>query len=90
VILQIRSRLPDDKPHRNLNEVLQQLCAKNYISASVIELFLQLRKARNAAAHESEEELSSGEAIELIRQVKLLEDLLKKVLDQIPVPSRRI
>src|SRR5262249_51447882 len=91
VILQIRSRLPDDRPHRNLNEVLQQLLVKEYISSSVVELFNQLRKARNAAAHgKGEEGLSPGEALELIRQTSLLEDLLKQVLVKLPEPNHKI
>jgi hypothetical protein len=88
VLLQIRSRLPDDKPHRNLNEVLQQLLVQEYISSSVIELFNQLRKARNAAAH-GEEGLSPGEALELIRQTSLLEDLLKQVMVKLPAPNHK-
>ena len=91
VILQIRSRLPDDKPHRNLNEVLQQLLAKEYISSSVVELFNQLRRARNEAAHgKGEEGLSPGEALELIRQTSLLEDLLKQVMAKLPVANHRV
>lgn len=84
-ILRIRSRMPEGNPHRGLLEVLQQLHAKDYISSSVVELFLQLRKARNAAMHgKDEEKLSPGEAVELIQQVKLLEDLLRRASTKLP------
>jgi argonaute-like protein implicated in RNA metabolism and viral defense len=85
-ILKIRSRLTD-RPHRTLNEVMHQLKLKGHISASVEELYLQLRKVRNSAAHREQEEMSSVEAVELMSQVKLLDDLLKNVLDQLPSPS---
>lgn len=91
VLLKIRARLPDDKPHRNLNEVLNVLLDQNYISSSVIALFQRLRETRNIVAHSrDEEEMTSGEAIELVREIKRLQNLLNGVLDQLPRKSIRI
>lgn len=91
VILRIRDKLPDDKPHRNLNEVLQQLNEKKYVSANVIVLFKQLRKATNVATYgKDEHELSPNEALELIRQIWLLKDLLERIFQQLPRPSKRV
>jgi hypothetical protein len=91
VILQIRARLPDDKQHRTLNEVLKALAAKKYITDSVVALFQKVREARNTVAHaRGEDEMSFGEAIELIRQIKLLQSLLMRVYSQLPPRSDRI
>jgi hypothetical protein len=90
VLLKIRQRLPDDKPHRNLNEVLKALADDNQISQTVITLFQSLRQARNTAAHQKDEKLTKGEAIELISQMKKLQDLLETVLNKLPPKSDRI
>jgi hypothetical protein len=91
VLLRIRQRLPDDKPHRNLNEVLKALADDNQISQSVIGLFQSLRQARNTAAHEKGgEKLTQGEAVELISQIMSLQDLLETVLNKLPPKSDRI
>lgn len=90
-LLQIRSRLPDDKPHRNLNEVVKALSDQKYITQSAVTLFQKLRDARNAAAHaRGEEEMSPAEAIELITQVKLLQSLLVKAQSQLPALNARM
>ncbi|WP_233022340.1 DUF4145 domain-containing protein [Rhodopseudomonas boonkerdii] len=91
VILRIRQRLPDDKPHRNLNEVLKALADDNQISQSAITLFQRLRQARNTAAHGEESgKLTPGEAIELINQITNLQELLEAVLEKLPRKSQRI
>ena len=91
VLLTIRQRLPDDKPHRNLNEVLQALADDNQISQSVISLFQSLRQARNTAAHgKSGEKLTQGEAVELINQMKTLQGLFETVLNKLPPKSNRV
>jgi len=91
LILKFRARMPDDRPARNLYEVLKALEKQQYIPQSAITLFQSLREARNAAAHgKSEEKLSSGEALDLIRQIKLLQEVLIPVLDQLPPKSTRI
>jgi len=91
VLLRIRQRLPDDKPHRNLNEVLKALADDSQISQNVITLFQSLRKARNTAAHAKDgESMAPGEAIELIGQMKNLQDLLETVLNKLPPKSDRI
>lgn len=86
VVLQIRARLPDDKPHRNLNEVLKYLFDQKFISASVVTLFQRLREARNTVAHTSDEKITTGEALELVRQCKLLITLLWSITGQLPNP----
>lgn len=84
-ILQIRSRLPDGKPFRTMVEVLKALVNQGYITESVLALFNKLRAARNTAAHaKGEEEMSPGEALELIRQIKLLQSLLIEVVAKLP------
>ena len=91
LILQIRARMPDDRPARNLYEVLKALEKLQFIPQSVVALFQSLREARNAAAHgEGEEGLSTSEALDLIGQIKLLQEVLRPVLDQLPKKSSRI
>jgi hypothetical protein len=91
LILQTRERMPDGRPYRNLYEVLKALEKLEFIPSSAVALFQSLREARNAAAHgKSEEELSSSEAISLIRQIKLLEEVLTPVLDRLPPKGARI
>jgi hypothetical protein len=91
LILQIRERMPDARPSRNLYEVLKALEKQQFIPQSAIALFQSLREARNAAAHgKGEEALSSSEALDLIRQIKLLQEVLRQALDQLPKKSPRI
>jgi hypothetical protein len=90
VLLQIRSRLPDDKPHRNLNEVLSYLNNAGLISGSVVGLFNTIRSARNAVAHTKDEKMTAGEAIELVRETRMLIELLRGVWDKLPPRSNRI
>ncbi|MGM5029635.1 hypothetical protein AB7813_21000 [Tardiphaga sp. 20_F10_N6_6] len=90
-LLRIRQKLPDDKPHRNLNEVLKALADESYISANVITLFQSLRQARNTAAHAKEDaKMTPGEAIQLIGQISLLKNLLENVSDGMPQIGNRI
>lgn len=89
VLLRIRQRLPDGKPHRTLNEVLKALVDDSQISQSVVTLFQRLRQARNTAAH-GEESLTPGEAIELIGQMKNLQELFEVVLGKLPPKRDRI
>jgi hypothetical protein len=89
VLLQIRARLPDNKPHRNLNEVLAQLNNAGLISGSVIGLFDTIRSARNAVAHSRDEKMTAGEAIELIRETRMLIGLLRGVAEKLPPLSNR-
>jgi hypothetical protein len=85
LILQIRARIPDARPSRNLYEVLKALEKQEFIPQSAVALFQRLREARNAAAHiKGDEALSSSEALDLIRQVKLLQEVLRQALDQLP------
>jgi len=91
LILKIRAKMPDDRPARNLSEVLKALEKQQFIPMSAVALFQSLREARNAAAHgKGEEELSSSEALDLIRQIKLLQEVLNPVLDQLPQKSQRV
>lgn len=89
VLLEIRAKLPDGKPYRNLYEVLRALEKQQYISGSVIALFQSLREARNAAAHGTET-LSSTEALEFIRQVRLLQGILESILEQLSSSTKRV
>jgi hypothetical protein len=84
LLLQIRARLPDNRPHRTLNEVLKYLNDKGYVSGSVLSLFKTLRDARNSVAHARDEKMAPGEAIELIRQTRFLMDLLHQVVEKLP------
>jgi hypothetical protein len=91
LILKIRERMPDDRPFRNLYEVLKALEKLQFIPLSAVVLFQSLREARNAAAHgKGEAEISSSEALDLIQQIKLLQEVLRPVLDQLPKKSTRI
>ena len=86
VILELRAVLPDLKPHRNVFETLKAARDQGFISSSVIALYQTLRGARNAAAHEKgEEELNTDEALDLMRQMKLLEHILRPVIAQLRV-----
>jgi hypothetical protein len=77
LLLAIRSQLPDNKPHRNLNEVLGYLKGHGLISESVVSLFQRLRKATKSVAHAAQEGLTPGETFELIAQNRLLLEVLK-------------
>ena len=91
LILKIRAKIPDDRPYRNLYEVLKALEKMQFIPQSAVALFQSLREARNAAAHGSGEEgLTSSEALDLIRQIKLLQEVLTPALDQLPQKSARV
>ena len=91
LVLRIRERMPDGRPYRNLYEALKALEKLEFIPSSAVALFQSLREARNAAAHgRGEEELSSSEAIDLIRQIKLLQEVLTPVLNRLPKKSDRI
>lgn len=88
VLLQIRTLLPDGRPHRNLTEVMKVLLDKKYISGSEMALFQSLREARNAAAHKkAADKLTPSESVQLIRQMKLLEQLLVQVANQLLNPQ---
>ena len=90
LILQIRERMPGARRSRNLYEVLKALEKQQFIPQSAVALFQSLREARNAAAHgKGEEALSSSEALDLIRQIKLLQEVLRQALDQLPKESQR-
>jgi hypothetical protein len=91
LILQLRSRMPDNRPARNLYEVLKALEKQQFIPLSAVALFQSLREAQNAASREKGGEgLTSSEALDLIRQIKLLQEVLTAVLDQLPQKSSRI
>ncbi|WP_315701015.1 MULTISPECIES: DUF4145 domain-containing protein [unclassified Bradyrhizobium] len=91
LLLEIRTKLPDGKPYRNLYEVLRALEKQQYIPASVIALFQTLREARNAAAHgTASDALSSADALEFIRQIKLLQGILETVSGQLSAQPKRI
>ncbi|MGY3147744.1 dsDNA-specific endonuclease/ATPase MutS2 [Bradyrhizobium sp. USDA 3397] len=77
LLLAIRTQLPDNKPHRNLNEVLGYLKGRGLISESVISLFQRLRKTTKAVSHATEDSLTPGETFELIGQSRLLLEVLK-------------
>jgi hypothetical protein len=91
VLLKIRDALPDGRSGRNLYEVLRALEKQQFIPASVIALFQSLREARNAAARGTGDDvLSSSDALEFIRQVKLLQGILVPVLKQLAAPPKRV
>lgn len=79
VLLAIRAILPDNKPHRNLNEVLAYLRSHEMITESVVALFQRLRKTTKAVSHAAENTLTQGETYELIGQSRLLTDVFKAV-----------
>ncbi|NPU13839.1 hypothetical protein HL666_24040 [Bradyrhizobium sp. 83002] len=84
ILLQIREILPDKRPHRTLNEVLNKLADQGFVSETVVTLFQSVRQARNMAAHATDDRnMTSGEAIELIGQIKTLQNILDRVLEQI-------
>jgi hypothetical protein len=85
LLLAIRSQLPDNKPHRNLNEVLGYLKAQGLISESVVSLFQRVRKATKSVAHTAEESLTPGETFELIGQSRLLLEVLKTAQQRLSV-----
>lgn len=84
LLLQIRDKLPDGRPHRNLNEVLNRLASLGMVSDTVVTLFQSVRQARNTAAHAKQGyKMTSGEAIELIGQTKTLQTVLERVLQEL-------
>jgi hypothetical protein len=88
VLQQIKAHLADGKPHRTSEEVVQALYDKGEISKSVVQLFEDLRQAKNSAAHaKGEDTLTRGEAMELAEQAKLLTGLLQKILQGMAPPG---
>jgi len=87
VLLAIRALLPDNKPHRNLNEVLAYLRSHEMITESVVALFQRLRKTTKAVSHAAENTLTQGETYELIGQSRLLTDVFKAVQSKLQVKS---
>lgn len=83
VLLQIREKTPDGRKGRNLNEVMRYLNDQEYVSGSVVELFQSLRRARNEIAHASEAQVTPDDAETLVRQIRLLTQLLSDVLAQL-------
>ncbi len=84
LLLQIREILPDGRPNRTLNEVLNNLASQGLVSDTVVTLFQSVRQVRNTAAHATPGyKMTSGEAIELIGQIKTLQNILDRVLQQL-------
>jgi hypothetical protein len=83
VLLQIRARLPNGKPRRTGPEVMTDLLDQKYISESIFSLYQTLRETRNTLVHVRGDRLSQATAVELISQVKLLTDILRRVLNQL-------
>lgn len=91
LLLAIRAQLPDNKPHRNLNEVLGYLKGQGLISESVISLFQRLRKTTKAVSHAAEDSLTPGETFELIGQTRLLLEVLKAAQQRLAIkPTERL
>jgi hypothetical protein len=85
-LLMIRKVLPDDKPHRNLNEVINKLAEQKLISENVAILFQRVRLARNTIAHANEaEKMAQGEAIELVGQIRTLQTIFDRVYQELSV-----
>lgn len=82
-LLSIREKTPDGRRGRNLNEVMRYLNDQAFISGSVVELFQALRKATNAVAHASGTKITSEDAESLVKQIRLLDQLLHDVLNQL-------
>lgn len=84
LLLAIRAQLPDNKPHRNLNEVLGYLKGQGLITESVVSLFQRLRRTTKAVSHAAEDSLTPGETFELIGQSRLLMEVLKAAQRRLP------
>ena len=80
-LLNIRSRLPDNKPHRNINEVLKYLADHNLISGNVSALVRSVRELRKSLVHTdtTQRTMTRSAAVELIRQIQSLKVLFEDV-----------
>jgi hypothetical protein len=83
VLLQIREKIPDGRKGRNLNEVMRYLNDRDYVSGSVVELFQSLRRARNEITRAGEAQVTPDDAEKLVRQIRLVTQLLSEVLAQL-------
>jgi hypothetical protein len=85
VLLVIRDRLPDDRPHRNLIEVVNWLSKEGLISENIRESFLSLQRTTRLVRHsKGSDRVGPGEAIEIVRQITVLKELFEEVLKRLP------
>jgi hypothetical protein len=89
VLLEVRDRLPDDKPHRNLIEVVNWLRKEGLVSDNIRESFLSLQRTSTLVRHsKGADRVGPGEAIEIVRQMAVLKDIFESVLDRLPTRSK--
>jgi hypothetical protein len=84
-LLEIRGKLPDDRPHRNLIEVVNWLRKNGFVSDNIRESFLSLQQTTTLVRHsKGTDRVGPGEAIEIVRQMAVLKDIFEGVIDKIP------
>jgi hypothetical protein len=85
VLLEIRDKLPDDRPHRNLIEVVNWLRKEGFVSDNIRESFLSLQRTTTLVRHgKGADRVGPGEAIEIVRQMTILKDIFEGVINKLP------
>jgi hypothetical protein len=84
-LMEIRRRMPPGTPQRNHTEVLNYLQEKKFIDPHVVQLFQNLRAARNTAVHaKGRGAITPAEAVDYGEQARGLSELFRQVLERVP------
>jgi hypothetical protein len=90
ILLKLRAQLPDDKPHRNLIEVVNWLTKNGHVPESIRESFIALQRTATLVKHgKGADRIAPGEAMEIVRQLAVLTDVFANVVDRLPRRSQR-
>jgi hypothetical protein len=81
LLLEVRPII--EKPNlRTPRDVAAELARQRLVSAAFVEAFENLRKARNAAVHIPDQQITPTEAIDFVAQAKILSDYLETLIEQ--------
>lgn len=84
ILIELRSHL-DLSPKSNLRKVVQRLVERELVEPGTRSFFESFQMARNASAHANEENrVTPGEALEYMKQAKILSDIFRNALNKIP------
>ena len=81
LLLEVRPII--EKPNlRTPREVAAELVRQRLVSTAFMEAFENLRRARNAAVHIPDQQITPTEAIDFVAQAKILSDYLETLIEQ--------
>jgi hypothetical protein len=78
-LLELRAQLPDNKPHRNLDEVMKWLKESGHLTQSAVDLWRAIRESRRQAYGLNPRRISSIEAVGFGTQAKQLLEILRTI-----------